>query len=70
MLRIKSTKNLKVIIIKNLDHGVRGILQKAALGRGEGWIIFKNVNFIKSKSIQNIFLFSEGNSLPLRAIFQ
>ena len=44
------------IIVKNLDYGVRGIVQKAALGSGGG-IIFKIVNFVIILiSIQNNFL--------------
>ena len=47
------------IIVKNLDHGVRGIIKKAALERGGGRErkFYKIVNFvIISISIQNNFL--------------
>ena len=37
-----------IVIVKNLDVGVRGIIKKAALGRGggRGRIIYKIVNFV------------------------
>ena len=56
-------------IAKNLDHGVRGIVQKGVLGSEGGGIIFKIVNFVIILiSIQNNFLINSVTAYSLAEV--